>query len=79
MFILKTYVLFIFKVLTEESFILPTLFGQVSQDREEAAMSLVKIFEMEGTSVDMITAVIENEVKRAGVYNYRLNPSDFTL
>ena len=51
------------KVIAEESYLIPVLFGKVSTNREDAAWSLVKITLSKDDAVNFINAVITHEVR----------------
>jgi len=52
-------------VLGEEAYRLCSLFGKVSQDRENAALAMIKIFESRGKGIDFINAVVKMEIAEA--------------
>jgi hypothetical protein len=49
-------------IISDYEFSVATLLGRVIQEREEAAKTLVKIFDTRGKSVDLLKAVLANEV-----------------
>lgn len=50
------------EVVAAENFLLPVIFGRVSNEREDAAWALVKYFQHFGEATQFLSAIIDHEI-----------------